>query len=215
MAGRKVKLEWAHPLSPNHPAPQTAAPTPHDLPADFPSHLLDAEQLEAVSAWFDTWQATMVSKIRAALNTPPTGGDDNEGSRADLNALTAHAIVLAHLFRLHPAAEQSLPVLAAATGLRERRLYTIKTRILRAIHGTLTPPPRTCPHIRQLADHYPQLDFRRRVGKKGVYLVPFRGHYTLAAQFETVLTLAANPGITATLALMADGADAVRITLNK
>lgn len=213
MAGRKIKLDWARELTPETPAPPPAQRTPHDLPADFPAHLLDPDQLEAVAAWFDTWQAAMVDKIRAALNTIPADDTDNEGARADLASLTAHALVLAHLFRLHPAAEQSLPVLAAATGLRERRLYTIKQRIIRAVHGMLTLPPRGCPRLGRLADTYPQLDFRRRVGKRGVYLIPFRGHHTLAAQFETVLTLACHPGVTAALTLMADGTDAVRLTL--
>lgn len=212
MAGRKIRLDWAHPLTPNTPAPPPRSTAAHDLPADFPAQLLDPEQLEAVAAWFDTWQAATIDRLRTALN-PPADPESNDGARATLQELAARAIVFAHLFRLHPAAEQPLPTLAATLGVRERHLYHIKTAIIRAVHGLLPRPRRITPCLRVLADTFPQLDFTRRIGKKGVYVVPFRGHHTLAVQWETILTLGCIPGITAALTLTADDADAVRITI--
>lgn len=221
MSGRKVILRYAAPLRENAlPAPAPApAPTPaHDLPGSFPAGLLDAEQLEAVQTWFDAWQAEVVERIRAALCLPPDA-DGREGSRQNLAEFGACAVVLAHMLRLHPAASQSLPVLARALGVRERKLYHIRQGILAALGGKAAPPPRRAAGLKRLADIYPQLDFSRRTGRSAsrssVYIVPFRWRATLMAQFDTVLSLSAIPGITATLALTAADEDAVRITLSR
>lgn len=213
MAGRKVKLEWARPLPPTLKSP-AAGPLPHGLPASFPAHLLDDDQLEAVEAWFDTWQADTLDRVKACLNLPAAEGA-REGAPLTLRELAANAVVLSHLVRLHPAAEHALPILARELGVRPRKLQYIAAGIMRTLGGALCTPPvlRTRPNLKQLADLFPQLNFAARSGHRPVYIVPFRQRYTLAEQWDTVCTLAKLPGITATLDIMpTTAADAVRIT---
>lgn len=214
MAGRKVILRYAAPLQEGrHAAPEAQQPCTHDLPASFPAELLDAEQLDAVASWFDEWQDSTLERIRTALNLPPdpTG---REGMRKSLPELVAACVILCHLLRLHPAAEHSLPTLARALGMRERKLYYIRDAIMSALSGALPRIKRKTPRLQQMADIFPQLDFSRRVGKKPCLIVPFVEHATLAEQFETVLSLGTYPGITAALALTRADENAVRITFS-
>lgn len=215
MAGRKVKLEWARPLPPTLSAP-AGQPLTHGLPASFPAHLLDDDQLEAVETWFDTWQADTLDRVKACLNLPAAEGA-REGAPLTLRELAANAVVLAHLLRLHPAAEHTLSILAGELGVRHRKLQYIAAGIMRTLGGIIPAAPVLArwPGLRKLADMFPQLNFAARSGHRPVYIVPFRQHYTLAEQWDTVCTLAKLPGIaTVTLDVTPAAADAVRITLN-
>lgn len=106
-----------------------AAPDSFQLPASFPAEILDEEQLEAVAAWFDTWVADLLHSIRLALL--------GNGAPADLPHLHQHATVLAHLLRLHPAAEATITELAAALGVSRRTLFYVRDSVLAHIRPAL------------------------------------------------------------------------------
>ena len=212
MSGRKVILRYASPLhEERHAAPDAAKRCTHDLPASFPLAILDDDQIEAVAAWFDEWQADTMERIRAALNLP-TDADGREGIRKSIPELVAACVVLCHLLCLHPAAEHSLPTLARALGVRERKLYYIRDAIMSALSGALPSVKRKTPRPKQMAALFPQLDFSRCIGKRPCMIVPFAHRTTLAEQWETVISLASYPRITATLALTPADENAVRIT---
>jgi hypothetical protein len=108
----------------------TATPDSFQLPASFPAEILDEEQLEAVAAWFDTWVADLLHSMRLALLGKP-------GTPADLAHLHQHATVLAHLLRLHPAAESTITELATTLGVSRRTLFYVRDSVLAHIRPAL------------------------------------------------------------------------------
>ena len=214
---RQLHCNTDHLAAPTREEPATV----RHLPASFPSHLLEPDQLEAVTEWWATWQADIVDAVRHLLDAEPTGADAKHNARrADLRHLTLNSIILAHILRLHPAADNSLPILARKLGEPVRKLYYIRDAICTAIaehlagvHSPHHHQPR--PTISQLAAAFPQLNFDHRVGRAPCYTVPFAYHCTLAMQLDTVLTLSKWPGVTARLDLTTNQADAVRITITK
>ncbi|MBR5887327.1 MAG: hypothetical protein IKZ07_03865 [Akkermansia sp.] len=188
----------------------TSAPDAFRLPASFPAELLNEEQLETVQAWFDTWVADILHSIRLALL--------GTGAPADLAHLHQHATVLAHLLRLHPAAEASITELAAALGCSRRTLFYTRDAVLEhirpAVAGTISRKQATANVYAQLATigtldaaTITQLDAR-------TILVPFKPAVYFAHRFATVRQLASLPAVaSAKETLTTTGKNAIQITL--
>lgn len=167
------------------------------LPASFPAHALDDDQLDEAATWFDTWAADMLHLLRHALLRGHTFSK-NPGHipPPTLQNLIIHAVVLAHLLRLHPAAEPSLPELAKALGVAQRRLYYARDAIcaalgapaLAALRGQRQPQQQ--PVAQYLADHR-TLDCARAMRRSTTaWLVPFLPGTGVAARFATVQRIA-------------------------
>lgn len=212
---REIKLEWAAPLHDNIPAadlppdvqadgPDAAAEAPI-LPASFPADKFTADQLAVIAAWYRQMQADLYDAARTMLATDPAEGLAN---------FMLNAALIARMLRLHPACEQSISTLARAlnvdkSDLAERNRALVRTA---AANRRATCSPRTL-SLRELAKHFPQLDFSAREGRLPTVIVPFvNRRATLAEQWHTVTAIAAIPGLAATLALTADSLNAVRIT---
>ena len=188
--------------------------TAHDsfrLPASFPAELLDEEQLEAVAAWFDTWVADLLHSMRLALLGKP-------GTPADLAHLHQHATVLAHLLRLHPAAESTITELATTLGVSRRTLFYVRDSVLAhirpALAGTIARKCAVANFYAQLATigtldaaTITQLDAR-------TILVPFKPCVHCAHRFATVRQLASLPAVASVKeTLTTTGKNAVQISL--
>lgn len=181
------------------------------LPASFPAEILDEEQLEAVAAWFDTWVADILHTIRLALLGKP-------GTPADLAHLHRHATVLAHLLRLHPAAESTITELATTLGVSRRTLFYVRDSVLAhirpALAGTIARKQAAANLRHQLATistldtaTITQLDAR-------TILVPFKPCVHCAHRFATVRQLASLPAVSSVKeTLTTTGKNAVQITL--
>ena len=181
------------------------------LPASFPAELLDEEQLEAVAAWFDTWVADLLHSMRLALLGKP-------GTPADLAHLHQHATVLAHLLRLHPAAEATITELATTLGVSRRTLFYVRDSVLAhirpALAGTIARKCAVANFYAQLATigtldaaTITQLDAR-------TILVPFKPHVHCAHRFATVRQLASLPAVASVKeTLTTTGKNAVQITI--
>lgn len=159
------------------------------LPAGFPADLLSEDQLEACEEWFDTWAAELMHSVRLAL----LGKD----APADLAHLTRHAVVLAHLLRLHPAAEGSLTELARSMGVSRRTLFYAQEEVMAHIRPAVAA---TMAHKQNGAR------FRAQLGSLGTLnvaaasqpdarfvLVPFKPHVHCAHRFATVRQVASLP----------------------
>lgn len=189
----------------------TATPDSFQLPASFPAELLDEEQLEAVAAWFDTWVADLLHSMRLALLGKP-------GTPADLAHLHQHATVLAHLLRLHPAAEATITELATTLGVSRRTLFYVRDSVLAhirpALAGTIARKCAVANFYAQLATigtldaaTITQLDAR-------TILVPFKPHVHCAHRFATVRQLASLPAVASVKeTLTTTGKNAVQITI--
>lgn len=189
----------------------TAAADSFQLPASFPAELLDEEQLEAVAAWFDTWVADILHSMRLALLGKP-------GTPADLAHLHQHATVLAHLLRLHPAAEATITELATTLGVSRRTLFYVRDSVLAhirpALAGTIARKCAVANFYAQLATigtldaaTITQLDAR-------TILVPFKPHVHCAHRFATVRQLASLPAVSSVKeTLTTTGNNAVQITI--
>ena len=189
----------------------TAAPDSFQLPASFPAELLDEEQLEAVAAWFDTWVADILHSMRLALLGKP-------GTPADLAHLHQHATVLAHLLRLHPAAEATITELATTLGVSRRTLFYVRDSVLAhirpALAGTIARKCAVANFYAQLATigtldaaTITQLDAR-------TILVPFKPHVHCAHRFATVRQLASLPAVASVKEnLTTTGKNAVQIAI--
>lgn len=187
-----------------------AAPDSFQLPASFPAEILDEEQLEAVAVWFDTWVADLLHSIRLALL--------GNGAPADLPHLHQHATVLAHLLRLHPAAEATITELAAALGCSRRTLFYVRDSVLAhirpALAGTIARKCAVANFYAQLATigtldaaTITQLDAR-------TILVPFKPCVHCAHRFATVRQLASLPAVTSVKeTLTTTGKNAVQIAI--
>ena len=189
----------------------TATPDSFQLPASFPAELLDEEQLEAVAAWFDTWVADILHSMRLALLGKP-------GTPADLAHLHQHATVLAHLLRLHPAAEATITELATTLGVSRRTLFYVRDSVLAhirpALAGTIA---RTC----AVANFYAQLATIGTLDAATItqldartILVPFKPHVHCAHRFATVRQLASLPAVASVKEnLTTTGKNAVQIAI--
>ena len=189
----------------------TATPDSFQLPASFPAELLDEEQLEAVAAWFDTWVADILHSMRLALLGKP-------GTPADLAHLHQHATVLAHLLRLHPAAEATITELATTLGVSRRTLFYVRDSVLAhirpALAGTIARKCAVANFYAQLATigtldaaTITQLDAR-------TILVPFKPHVHCAHRFATVRQLASLPAVASVKEnLTTTGKNAVQIAI--
>lgn len=188
-----------------------AAPDSFQLPTSFPAELLDEEQLEAVAAWFDAWVADLLHSMRLALL-------GKSGTPADLAHLHQHATVLAHLLRLHPAAEATITELATTLGVSRRTLFYVRDSVLAhirpALAGTIARKCAVANFYAQLATigtldaaAITQLDAR-------TILVPFKHAVHCAHRFATVRQLAALPAVTSVKeSLTTTKQNAVQITL--
>lgn len=189
----------------------TATADSFQLPASFPAELLDEEQLEAVAAWFDTWVADILHSMRLALLGKP-------GTPADLAHLHQHATVLAHLLRLHPAAEATITELATTLGVSRRTLFYVRDSVLAhirpALAGTIARKCAVANFYAQLATigtldaaTITQLDAR-------TILVPFKPHVHCAHRFATVRQLASLPAVASVKeTLTTTGKNAVQIAI--
>lgn len=189
----------------------TAAPAAFQLPASFPAELLDEEQLEAVAAWFDTWVADLLHSMRLALLGKP-------GTPADLAHLHQHATVLAHLLRLHPAAEATITELATTLGVSRRTLFYVRDSVLAhirpALAGTIARKCAVANFYAQLATigtldaaTITQLDAR-------TILILFKPHVHCAHRFATVRQLASLPAVASVKeTLTTTGKNAVQIAI--
>lgn len=188
-----------------------ATPDSFQLPASFPAEILDEEQLEAVAAWFDTWVADLLHSMRLALLGKP-------GTSADLPHLHQHATVLAHLLRLHPAAEATITELATALGCSRRTLFYVRDSVLAhirpALAGTISRKCAVANFYAQLATigtldaaTITQLDAR-------TILVPFKPCVHCAHRFATVRQLASLPAVASVKeTLTTTGKNAVQIAI--
>ena len=189
----------------------TATADSFQLPASFPAELLDEEQLEAMAAWFDTWVADLLHSMRLALLGKP-------GTPADLAHLHQHATVLAHLLRLHPAAEATITELATTLGVSRRTLFYVRDSVLAhirpALAGTIARKCAVANFYAQLATigtldaaTITQLDAR-------TILVPFKPHVHCAHRFATVRQLASLPTVASVKeTLTTTGKNAVQIAI--
>lgn len=189
----------------------TATPDAFRLPASFPAELLDEEQLEAVSAWFDSWVADLLHSMRLALIGKP-------GTPADLAHLHQHATVLAHLLRLHPAAEATITELATTLGVSRRTLFYVRDAVLEhirpALAGTIARKCAVANFYAQLATigtldaaTITQMDAR-------TILVPFKPCVHCAHRFATVRQLASLPAVASVKeTTTTTGKNAVQITI--
>ena len=181
------------------------------LPASFPAELLDEEQLEAVAAWFDAWVADLLHSMRLALLGKP-------GTPADLAHLHQHATVLAHLLRLHPAAEATITELATTLGVSRRTLFYVRDSVLAhirpALAGTIARKCAVANFYAQLATigtldaaTITQLDAR-------TILVSFKPCVHCAHRFATVRQLASLPAVASVKeTLTTTGKNAVQIAI--
>ena len=204
-----------------------AAPDSFQLPASFPAEILDEEQLEAVAGWFDSWVADLLHSMRLALLGKP-GADllhsmrlallGKPGTPADLAHLHQHATVLAHLLRLHPAAEATITELATTLGVSRRTLFYVRDSVLAhirpALAGTIARKCAVANFYAQLATigtldaaTITQLDAR-------TILVPFKHAVHCAHRFATVRQLASLPAVASVKeTLTTTGKNAVQIAI--
>ena len=193
--------------------PDSGATTPDSfqLPASVPAEILDEEQLEAVAGWFDSWVADLLHSMRLALLGKP-------GTPADLAHLHQHATVLAHLLRLHPAAEATITELATTLGVSRRTLFYVRDAVLAhirpALAGTIARKCAVANFYAQLATigtldaaTITQLDAR-------TILVPFKHAVHCAHRFATVRQLASLPAVASVKeTLTTTGKNAVQIAI--
>lgn len=193
------------------------------LPESFPVEILTDDQLEAIQQWFDTWAGDLLHALRLALIGHRQSVSKHQGaSPVDLKTLQLHAVVLAHLLRLHPAAEPSLPELAKSMGLPFRSLYyardTILAYIKPVIAGTISRHSALA-EFWQVFPSMPSLDTAAAsMPDPSTILVPFKHtgpkYNTLKNLFATKQHLASSPAVAAVHDdLDADGRTIIKITL--
>lgn len=167
------------------------------LPASFPAHALDDDQLDEVATWFDAWITDMLHLLRQGLLRGHTfSKTPGHLPPATLQNLIIHAVVLSHLLRLHPAAEPSLPELAKHLGVAQRRLYYARDAIMATLGGAALAAlrgqrqPQQQPVAQYLADQR-TLDHSRAMRRSTTgWLVPFLPGTGVAARFATVQRIA-------------------------
>ena len=188
--------------------------TPHNLPATVPTHILDDEQIDTITTWWQQQCDHIIATVTSALTARNTD-TSNQPSPCDLNHLITNAVTLAHILRLHPAADVSLKTIAEHLHIPYRRMKATKQAICIALADPTHAPTvsRATTSRQQLAKIYPVLDFARATGKHPVILVPFRRRLTLEAQMTLAFAIGSFRHLTCTLAeLPGTGENALRIT---
>lgn len=172
--------------------PETTAAA-FTLPASFPAELLTEEQLDEVQTWFDSWCADLLHAVRSALV-----GDDTAAAQT-LAHLQQRAVLLAHLLRLHPAAEASTTQLATALGISRRTAFYMQENILQhvkpALRGTTTGGTLLASFTTQLAAIGTLLPDAAAQLSPRCICVPFKPHVHLAHRFATVQAVATHPAV--------------------
>lgn len=164
------------------------------LPRSFPAELLNEEQLDEVKLWFDSWAADLLHEIRAALS-----GSPEHAGQQTLAHLQQRAVILAHLLRLHPAAESSISQLATAMGISRRSAFYMQDSIMQHIR------PALCSAISGAAS---LADFTATLAATGTLqphdaqqltarslAVPFKPAVHCAHRFATALKVADHPAV--------------------
>lgn len=215
IAPRACKVLWENVT----PAEDTAA-QPFGLPASFPAHVLDDDQLEEIAAWFDSWTTDLLHTLRQSLICARTRSTKADAAPPiSLQNFLIHSAVLAHLLRLHPSAEASLPELAKSLGVSRSRVYYARDAILAQLGAAAMAAFRGKREVANITQQQlaalPQLDHAAATSPAhGVLLIPFAGHHGLAARFATVQHIATLPGVaTVRDDITPDARHAVRITL--
>ena len=171
----------------------TSIPDSFSLPRSFPADLLTEEQLDEVRLWFDTYISDLLATIRAAL----TGGSE----KSTLAHLLHRAVILAHLLRLHPAAEDSITALAEALGISRRAAFYIQDDLLTLIRPALCHIANAATAMAAFASRVAEqawLDFEGLTTLSHRQLaIPFKRRAVVAARFATAQAVAALPGVAA------------------
>lgn len=195
------------------PAADTA-PTAFMLPASFPAKLLNAEQIDEVQTWFDSFITDLLHRVRCALC-----GHDSDADTSTLTHLQQRAVILAHLLRLHPAAEASLTHLASALGVSRRTAFYMQDSILSHIKPALAGANAKAVALAHFATQLATLgtllpDAATYTSARQLY-VPFKPHVHVAHRFATVQSVAALPAVAAVREdfLPNTNKNAIRITL--
>jgi hypothetical protein len=193
---------------------------PFALPASFPAHCLDDDQLLEIENWFDTWAADLLHTLKQALLCARTRSTKADAAPpVNLQNLIIHSAVLAHLLRLHPSAEATLPELAKALGVSRSRVYYARDAILEQLGSAAIAAFRSTRAVRDITldqlTHLTQLDLPGATRPAArVLLIPFAGYHGVAARFATVQHIATLPGVdTVREDITHDDRHAVRITL--
>lgn len=193
------------------PAPGTTRADTFQLPASFPAEILDEEQHEAVAAWFDAWVADLLHTVRLALLGKP-------GTPADLGHFHRHATVLAHLLRLHPAAEPPITELAHRLSISRRTLFYIRDAVLAhlrpALAGTIARKQAAANLRHQLATISTLDTATTTQADARTLIIPFKPRIPCVQRFATVRQLASLPAVASVKeTLTPTNQNAVQITL--
>ena len=167
------------------------APDSFGLPASFPADLLTADQRDEVAIWFDAWVADLLQSIRAALAA--------DAAHTTLQTLQVRAVILAHLLRLHPAADTSLTTLANQLGISRRSAFYAQEDIVKhirpALCGTIRANTAAAMLTTQLADTGTLLPDAAVTLPARQLAVPFKPHVHMAHRFATVQRVATLPAV--------------------
>lgn len=195
-------------------------PEPFALPASFPLDLLDEFQQSEVAAWWTAYIENMLHSLKLSLTCARTRSTKEEKPHpVTLQNFIIHAVVLSHLLRLHPCTEASLPELAKALGVAQRRLYYARDTILEqlgtgavdAFHGTRRQQMRLGEYLTGCTELLPNA-IRRPADN--VLVIPFRAHVPMARRFAIVQTVSQLPGVACVReSLLADDRNSLTITL--
>lgn len=192
MADSKTVAPYAClPLMEEVAAAAENAPDSFGLPSSFPSDLLTADQLDEVAIWFDTWVADLLQSIRAALGADAT--------HTTLQTLKVRAVILAHLLRLHPAADTNLTTLATKLDISRRAAFYAQEDIINhirpALAGTIRAHAAAASLTSLLADTGTLLPENAQQLPARQLAVPFKPHVHMAHRFATVQRVATFPAV--------------------
>lgn len=204
-----------------HMTPAADAPTgqPFTLPASFPAHALDDDQLHELEQWWDEWIADTLHAVKQALLMARSRSTKNAAPPVNLQNLIVHSVVLAHLLRLHPSAERSLPELAKELGVSCARVYYARDAILAALGASAVAAFRGAREVHDITleqiSRCRELDATAATTPSArVLLIPFAGYHGVAARFAVVQHLATLPGVESVREdITNENRNAVRITL--
>ncbi|MDO4818046.1 MAG: hypothetical protein Q3986_06435 [Akkermansia sp.] len=188
---------------------------PFPLPADFPRHLIDPEDMDELQDWWTSTVTAFLERLRHALRV-------HAHTHPNLDNFIQNAVVLGNMLALHPALSGTLSSLSNTKPFSFNTLQAHRAAILDILSGKGQPIPLR-PDVlspKQLAVAFPALDFAAipaRAISQGhrnprCLIVPFAGRVNLADQWDTVVSISLYPKLSATLDLTADGRDAVRIS---
>lgn len=215
IAPRACKVLW------ESTTPAAAQPQQNfELPASFPAHCLDDDQLQEIQNWFDSWAGNLLHTLKQALLCARTRSTKADAPPpVNLQNLIINSAVLAHLLRLHPSAESSLPELAKALGVSRSRVYYARDAILAQLGSAAVAAFRSVRELHNITHEQlaalPQLDLpAATTPATRVMLIPFAGYQGVAARFATVQHIANLPGVESVREdITPENRNAVRITL--